>query len=677
MKSMLFLAVSVLALTTSQVLAKSRPQLGSFGVETVYMDKNVKPGDDFFRYANGDWLKTTNIPDDQAQWGSFQQLRELSEIRTRTLLEAAVAAKAADGTNQRKIADLYTSFMDEAAIEAAGITPLAADLAAVSAVQNRDQLIALLGQTRRIGLPSPIGFGVSLDQKNPNAYIVSVGQGGLGLPDRDYYLVKDNPKFADILKKYETYVAQLLTLAGVADAASKASRIVALETKIADAHWSRVENRDRDKTYNRMSPADLKSLAPAFPWEAYLDAGGLGNQPAVIVRQPSAIQKIAPLFDTVPVQDWKDYMTFHMLSSAAPLLPKAFVDANFEMYGKTLSGTLQLRPRWKRAVGTVNAAIGEAVGEQYVAAYFPPDAKKRMDTLVSNLKLSYERRIKGLAWMSAETKVKALDKLGKFTTKIGYPDKWRDYSALDIKAGDLLGNIRRASAFEYERTRKRLGTAVDKSEWGMTPQTVNAYYNSVFNEIVFPAAILQPPFFDLHADDAVNYGAIGGVIGHEIGHGFDDQGSKSDGDGVLRDWWTGEDKAKFQARTGALADQYSGFEPLPGLKLNGKLGLGENIGDLGGLQAAYEAYQISLGGKKAKTIKGFTGDQRFFLGWAQVWRTQFREAAMRQQVQVGPHSPGEFRANGTVRNMDVWYKAFNVKPGDKMYLPPEQRVKIW
>jgi putative endopeptidase len=677
MKIMLCLAVSVLALTTSPVLAKSRPQLGSFGVETVHIDESVKPGDDFFRYANGDWLKTVKIPDDQAQWGSFQQLRELSEIRTRTILDAAVAAKAADGSNQRKIADLYASFMDDAAIEAAGIKPLAAELGAIAALQNRDQLIALLGQTRRIGLPSPIGFGVGLDAKNPNDYIVGIGQGGLGLPDRDYYLVKDNPKFADILAKYEQYIAQLLTLAGDANAASKAKNIIALETKIAAAHWSRVENRDRDKTYNRMSPADLKLLAPAFPWEAYLGAGGLGNQQAVVVRQPSAIQKIAPLFDTVSVQDWKDYLTFHTLSTAAPMLPKSFVDANFDMYGKTLSGTPQLRPRWKRGVGMVNGAMGEAVGEQYVAAYFPPEAKKRMDMLVANLKIAYERRIKGLAWMSADTKVKALDKLGKFTTKIGYPEKWRDYTALEIKAGDLIGNMRRAAEFEYERSRKRLGSPVDKSEWGMTPQTVNAYYNSTFNEIVFPAAILQPPFFDLHADDAVNYGGIGGVIGHEIGHGFDDQGSKSDGDGVLRDWWTGEDKAKFQERTGALADQYSGFEPLPGLKLNGKLGLGENIGDLGGLQASYEAYQISLGSKKAKKINGFTSDQRFFLGWAQVWRTQFREAAMRQQVQVGPHSPGEFRANGTVRNMDVWYKAFNVKPGDKMYLPPEQRVRIW
>jgi putative endopeptidase len=677
MKIMLCLAVSLLALTTSPVVAKSRPQLGNFGVETVHIDENVKPGDDFFRYANGDWLKTVKIPDDQSQWGSFQQLRELSEIRTRTILDAAVAAKAADGTNQRKIADLYASFMDEAAIEAAGITPLAAELGAIAALQNRDQLIALLGQTRRIGLPSPIGFGVGLDAKNPNEYIVGIGQGGLGLPDRDYYLVKDNPKFADILAKYEQYIAQLLTLAGETNAVSKAKNIISLETKIAGAHWSRVENRDRDKTYNRMSPADLKLLAPAFPWEAYLGAGGLGNQQAVVVRQPSAIQKIASLFDTVSVQDWKDYLTFHSLSVAATMLPKAFVDANFDMYGKTLSGTPQLRPRWKRGVGIVNGAMGEAVGEQYVAAYFPPDAKKRMDTLVANLKIAYERRIKGLAWMSADTKVKALDKLGKFTTKIGYPDKWRDYAGLEIKAGDLMGNMRRAAEFEYERSRTRLGSPVDKSEWGMTPQTVNAYYNSTFNEIVFPAAILQPPFFDLHADDAVNYGGIGGVIGHEIGHGFDDQGSKSDGDGVLRDWWTGEDKAKFQARTGALADQYSGFEPLPGLKLNGKLGLGENIGDLGGLQASYEAYQISLGGKKPKKISGFTGDQRFFLGWAQVWRTQFREAAMRQQVQVGPHSPGEFRANGTVRNMDVWYKAFNVKPGDKMFLPAEQRVRIW
>lgn len=655
----------------------SGPQLGAFGIETEWMDTGVRAGDDFHRHASGKWLATDRIPADRSIFGSFEKLRQQSDERTRAILEDAARSKAAQGAVERKVGDFYASFLDEARVESLGRKPIEPDLERLESIKSRDDVHAYLEHKANRGGPTPIRFWVAVDEKNANQYVVSVSQGGLGLPDRDFYF-NDEPRSADIRKKYVAHIANLLSLAGIGGADAKAGAVFELEKSIASAHWTRAESRDRDKAFNPTTIAELESQAPGYPWKRFLAATGLDVRPTLVVRQPSAIAATARILADTPLETLRAYFAFHLIADAAPYLSKAFAEERFAFAERTLRGTPEMPPRWRQAVTAVNQAMGEGVGELWVTRHFPPDAKARMEKLVANVKVAFAKRIDALDWMGPETKREAHAKLAGFSTKIGYPEKWRDYSALEVRRDDLAGNMQRASEFAAKRQRERLGKPTDRGEWGMAPQVVNAYYNPTFNEIAFPAAILQPPFFDPAADDAVNYGAIGGVIGHEIGHGFDDQGRKYDAKGQLRDWWTAEDGKRFRDRSDRLVAQYNSYCPLPPTGcINGRVALGENIGDLGGLQMAYEAYRLSLSGKEAPVLGGLTGDQRFFLAWAQVWRAQQRDAALRSQLIVGPHSPAMFRVNGVVRNVDAWYVAFGVKPSDKLYLPPEERVRIW
>jgi putative endopeptidase len=652
------------------------PHYGSWGFDPGSIDRGVRPGDDFFTYANGEALKTLEIPADRTRYGAFDVLGELSERRVHAILEDAAAAKAEPGTNLAKIGALYTAFMDEKRIEALGDAPLRKDLAAVRAAATREDLARLMGDTRHGFYASIFAGGIGQDAKAPERYALLLGSGGLGLPDRDYYLA-DSPRFKEIRPKYVAYVAQLLTLAAWPEPQANAEAVMALETRLAEASWTRVQRRDRDKTYNAMTPAELAAYAPGFDWNAYfaeLDVPGLER---VVVSDNPAFPTNVKIFAETPLETLKAWEAFHTIDSAAPYLGKSYVDARFAFRNKVLAGQPEQQARWKRGVATVDGALGEAVGEIYVERYFPPSAKAQMLELVGNIKLALRHRIEGLAWMSTETRQKALAKLDQFTVKIAYPDKWRDYSRLEISADDLYGDVARARQFDWDYDVARFHKPVDRTEWGMTPQTVNAYYNSSMNEIVFPAAILQPPFFDPGADPAVNYGGIGGVIGHEISHGFDDQGRKSDGTGRLTDWWTAEDAARFKARTDRLGKQYDADFPIPGEHIQGGLTMGENIGDMGGINLGLEAYHASLHGKPAPVIDGFTGDQRVFLGWAQVWRQKIRPDALVQQLHTDPHAPATARVNEVVRNVDAWYAAFDVKPGDKLYLAPEDRVHIW
>jgi len=654
-----------------------KPEIGSFGFDKTGMDTSVEPGDDWITYTAGNFLRNLEIPADRASYGMFTKLDDLSRERTREIIEAAAASQGAPGSEAQKVGDYFASFMDEAAIEAKGAAPLQADLAPFVNAKDRRELARALGDSLDGFGPGLFPYYINQDAKAPESYVPVFFQDGLGMPDRDYYLV-DNPKFAETRKKYVEHIAKMLTLAGVpADrAAAKAKNVYEFERQLARVHWTRVESRDEDKTYNKWTRADFARKAPGFDWAAYLDAAGLGDQAAFIVSQPSAFAGMARVFAGTPLTTLKDWAILHTAKDAAPLLPKAFVDENFAFNGTVLSGTPQIQERWKRGVNAVNGAMGEAVGQLYVSKYFPPEAKRKADELVRNVVAAMDTRLANLEWMAPETKVKARQKLAGFTAKIGYPDKWRDYGALEVVRGDAYGNAERANAFEYKRNLDKLGKPVDRSEWFMTPMTVNAYANPPMNEIVFPAAILQPPFFDPNADPAVNYGGIGAVIGHEISHHFDDQGSRYDPQGRLSDWWTPQDVERFKALTGKLVEQYNAYEPIPGANINGALSLGENIADLAGTRVAYDAYKLSLGGQPAPVIDGTTGDQRFFLGWAQVWRTKYRDAALRQQLVTGPHSPGHFRMN-VVRNHEGWYDAFGVKPDDKLYLSPEARVKIW
>jgi putative endopeptidase len=650
-------------------------KLGSFGVDLSSLDTSVKPGDDFFRFANGSWIKNTTIPADRTRWGSFDILRDQAEKDVRALIETVAAGGGAPGSKPQKIADFYNSYIGVDAINAAGLAPAQADLALIAAARTHEDVIRLIGMP---GMPvnSPIALYVTLDEKNPDRYVVGMSHAGLSLPDREYYL-KDDPDLAGIRREFTAHVERMLTLANQPNAARKARAIAALETEIARRHWPIEERRERDKTYNLLTRAQIRALDARFPWDAAFESCGMGDVQEVVVSELSAIGPLAQLFRATPVATWRDYLTYHYLSNTADVLPHTFDDENFAFYGHTLNGQPQQRERWKRGVDAVNGALGEAIGELYVAQHFPPESKAQMLALVENLRRSYGARIDALSWMSAETKAAAHQKLATFRPKIGYPNKWRDYDGLDVHANDAFGNAKRLSVYDWNYDLARLSRPADKDEWFITPQTVNAYYNPVFNEVVFPAAILQPPFFDPNADAAVNYGAIGGVIGHEMGHGFDDQGAKSDAQGVLRDWWTPADLTAFHQRTQALVNQYNGFVALPDLHVNGQLTLGENIGDNGGLQAAYYAYKISLGGAEAPVIDGYTGDQRFFLGWAQVWQAVIRDQRLRTLVMSDPHSPSSFRCNGVVRNMSAWYAAFNVQPTDALYLPPDQRVEIW
>jgi putative endopeptidase len=649
-------------------------KIGAFGIDLAGRDPSVKPGDDFYAYANGHWQEVTQIPADRTSWGSFAMLREQSTQQLREILDG-LPGGAPTGSNQQKLYDYYHSYLDSATIDQLGLAPAKPALDAIAAAKTHEELARLL-ERPDLRLTSPLDLGISADSKDPDHYMVSITQSGLGLPDRDYYL-KDDANYKELRDKYVAHIERMLKLAGDTDAAGAAKGILDLETQIASAHWPVAKRRQRDLTYNPYTRETLPAFAPGMPWQELFAGADLASQPRFIVRESDAVQGLSALFAKIPVERWRPYLRYHFLVNNADVMPQAFDDEAFDFYGRTLHGQQQQRARWKRAAAAVDTDLGEAAGELYVARYFPPASKQQVIELVANLRAAYQHRIENLPWMTAATRKLALEKLAAFRPKIGYPDKWRDYSALEVKPRDAFGNAARAAAFAWERDVKRLGGPTDRDEWGMTPQTVNAYYNPTFNEVVFPAAILQPPFFDPNADPAVNYGGIGGVIGHEMGHGFDDQGAKSDARGVLRNWWQPEDEAAFHKRVDHLAEQFDGFNVFPGLNVNGKLTLGENIGDLGGAAVSNEAYHRLLHGKTPPVIDGLSGDQRFFLSWAQVWRTKQRDEDLRSQVTSNPHSPAKFRVNGSVRNVDAWYSAFNVKPGEKLYLPPDERVHIW
>jgi putative endopeptidase len=673
----LFAAVPALsAEAAASSAASGRPEIGSFGYDTTGMDKSVTPGNDWGRFANGAYLDKLEIPADRSNYGMFTKLRDLSQERTREIVEAAAAKSGPKGSEAQKVGDYYASYMDEPGIEAKGLAPIKPLLADIAAINDRATLARRMGELGRDGVDMPIGAQVFGDLKNPDIISAYVGQGGLGLPDRDYYLDEKNPKFAEVRTKYVAHIEKMLTLAGIPDAAAKAKGIYDLEKKIATAHWTQVEQRQIEKLYNPVGRTSIDATYPGVDWTALLTAAGLEKQKDIIVAHPSAVTGIARLIANEPLPVWKDYLAFRALESAAPYLPKAFVDENFAFNGNVLNGQPQIQPRWKRATDSTSEVLGEAVGALYVEKYFPPEAKAKADELVKNIIKAMDVRLANLTWMDPATKKAAQEKLAAFTPKIGYPDKWRDYSNFDVVRGEAWGNALRARRFEYQRNLDKIGKPVDRTEWGMTPMTVNAYANPLWNEIVFPAAILQPPFFDAQADPAVNYGGIGAVIGHEISHHFDDQGRKFDKNGKLADWWTPQDIARFKTLTDQVVAQYGAYEPLPGTKVNGELTLGENIADLAGLTVAYDAYHASLGGKPAPVIDGFTGDQRFFLGFAQIWRQKYREAALLRGLTTDPHTPGHYRPN-VVRNLDGWYDSFGAKPGEALYLSPKERVKVW
>ncbi len=649
--------------------------IAPWGFDLSGMDRAVRPGDDFFRYGGGRWLQSTKIPADRSTWGPFYELRAKAEGDVRAILDALVSRAQAPRSEARKIADCYNAYLDVAAIERGGLAPARPDLDAISAATSHEE-IARLCVRRDLGARGPMSIDIWADDQDPDRYIINISQGGLGLPSRDYYL-RPEPNFADARGKYQTYIANLLALAGAPDPAASAHAIVTLETGIAELHWPAERVGDRHLTFNPKSRAQLKAMAPEFPWDDAFDALELGQHDRFGAKQPDAIAALAQLFRTTPVAQWRDYLTFHYLNAATDVLPQAFDDLAFDFNGRTLTGRPSKSERWKRATSAVNAALGEAVGRLYVARHFPPTAKAQMRALVEGLRTAFRARIEAADWMSPATRIAALRKLERLRVKIGYPDRWRDYSTLDIRASDALGNRARARLWDWRRRVARLDRPTDREEWGMTPQTVNAYYNAFFNEIVFPAAILQAPYFDPEADTAVNFGGIGGVIGHEMSHGFDDQGSKSDENGVLRSWWTTADLERFKARTTALERQYDRYEPLPGLHLNGKTTLGENIADNSGAAIAFDAYRSSLAGAPAPVRDGFSGAQRFFLSWAQTYREKVREAQVRQNVVSDPHSPCEFRVNGVARNMDAWYEVFDVQPGDRLYLARGERIRVW
>jgi putative endopeptidase len=650
-----------------------KASIGDFGLDLAAGKPQVKPGDDFFAYASGNWYEHFEIPPDRSSFGVFNQLDELSKNRVRDIIESAAASQPPAGSAAQKIGDYYAAFMDEAAIEANGLVPVQDDLKRISAANSKQDIATLFGMA---GFASLFDLDLPPDLKNPDQYSVVVSQSRLGLPDRDYYL-KDDPKLAEIRTKYTAYIEQMLTLGGVPEAHAKARDIMAFETEAAKLQWPIEKRRDVDATYNPRTKPQLLAYAPGFAWQSFLDASEIGSRQDLIVSELTAVKDLAGLFNRTPLPTLKSYVTFHYLSDHASYLPQRFDAARFDFYGRTLRGQPQQRERWKRAVDEVNDSLGEQVGQLYVAKYFPADSKAKMQELVGNLRASLSERIDELDWMTADTKSRAHEKLATFTPKIGYPDRWKDYSGLEVRRGDPVGNARRAALWHWRYQVARLDKPVDRDEWQMTPQEINAYYNPLNNEIVFPAAILQPPFFDPNADPAVNYGAIGAVIGHEIGHGFDDQGRKFGPDGSLKDWWTQKDADVFKGRVTRLVDQFSAFEALPGLKVNGANTIGENIGDLGGLNMAYHAYQLSLKGQPAPVIGGLSGDQRFFLSWAQVWRAKYRDGALRELVMSDVHSPSYFRVNGPLPNIDAWYKAFNVQPGDKLYIKPDDRVSIW
>ena len=643
-------------------------EIGTFGFDTSGMDTTVLPGNGFYDFANGTWARNTPIPPDRSNYGMFTMLDDLSKERTRKIIEAQA------GSSASKIGTAYATFMDEAAIEAKGLAPFEPWLNQIRGLSSRDRYEELLTTAERMGISGPYGMYVGVDDKQNTQYAVTLYQSGLGMPDRDYYLSNDS-KIAETRAKYLQHLTNMLTLAGEQNASARAKAILDYETKIARVHWTQVDSRDATKTYNKMTVAELERRAPGFDFSEYLAGSGV-EENSLIVAQPSAVVGIAKLVRQAPLSVLRDQLLIRSLNEYSAVLPSAFDKESFAFYGTALSGTPQQQDRWKRAVEFTTDALTDDVSKLYVAEYFPPATKAAADDLVRNVVAAMGRRIDALTWMAPETKARARAKLANFTTKIGYPDQWRDYSALQVVPGDALGNAVRSAEFEHNYVVDRLGGPVRRWEWGMTPMTVNAYANFGMSEIVFPAAILQPPFFDPNADPAINYGGIGAVIGHEISHHFDDQGSKYNEQGLLADWWTERDLKAFTDATKKLVDQYDQYEPLPGMKIKGDFTLGENIGDLAGLTVAYDAWKHSLGGQQAPVIEGYTGDQRFYLGWAQIWRRNYREENLRQRLITDPHSPSQQRV-AIVRNLDPWYPAFNVQPGQTLYLAPEQRVRVW
>ena len=650
--------------------------LGAWGVDLSTRDPSVKPGDDFFRYANGGWLARFEIPADKSRYGAFDQLRDVSDERVRQIIDELLSSEPAPGSLEQKIADYYASYMDVERLNALSVEPLREQLAVIDAIDSRAQLVEAFGRARRDGTGAPFAFDIGPDRVDPDRHQLSLSVVGINLPDRDYYL---EDRFGEIRDEYVRHVSRMLGFAGFTETDAMARAVLAVETRIAEIMWPRDQRRNRDLTYNPMTYDEFEAAYPGFDWKAYFAAGGIAQLTDLNVAYPSAMAPTIALVDEVSIEDWKSYLAYALISTHADLLSEEIDNEAFRFYSTVLNGVPEQRQRWERAVARVGAlnGLGEALGQLYVARYFPESSKRQMEELVENLRRALAESIAENAWMDDATKREAMRKLESFRPKIAYPDVWKDLSSIEIAADDLFGNARNVRDFFYDDMISRLGRPTDREEWRMTPQTVNAYYNSSFNEIVFPAAILQPPFFDPNADLAVNYGAIGGVIGHEMGHGFDDQGSKSDYAGVQRNWWTDSVRAAFEEMTGALADQYQGYEPLPGHFIDGHFTLGENIGDVGGLSMAYRAYRLALGGEEAPVIDGLTGDQRFFLAWAQVWQGKIRDEALISRLKSDPHSPAEFRVNGVVRNHDAWYEAFDVQPADALYLPPEARVRIW
>ena len=684
-KPYFYVALTLFALPVVFLLAKQPPAPDTHGIAVNNMDKSVSPGDDFFDYANGGFLKRTEIPPDRPAVGVFSQLSDISNKRTADLIQEMAKSKAAPGSNAQQIADLYNSYLDEAAIEARGLAPLKPHLDAINGIKDKKDLSHALGETLRadvdalnntnfhtsnlFGLWTAPGFA---DSDHYTAYLM---QGGLELPDREYYLA-DTPHMKEVRDAYQKHIAEMFKLAGIADGEARAARIVELEHSIAQNHWSLADNNDIHKANNTWKKADFAAKAPGLDWAEYLNAAGLDKQEQFTVWQPSAITAEAALVGSVPLDTWKDWLTYHLIEDHAGVLPKALADESFNFFGKTLSGTSQQRPRWQRGVFVVNQFLGDAVGKVYADRYFSPQAKAQAQAMVQNLIVAFRKRIDALTWMAASTKSEAKEKLNTLYVGIGYPEHWHDYSGFEVKRDDLFGNIWRGRLFEYHRQLKRLGGAVDRKEWSMSPQTVNAVNLPLQNALNFPAAILQPPFYDPKAPAAVNYGAIGAVIGHEISHTFDSEGAAFDSKGRVRNWWTDADLAHFNASTGQLAAQYDSYKPFPDVSLNGKQTLAENIADLAGIAAAYDGYRASLGGKPGPVQDGFTSDQQFFIAFGQDWGSKTRDASLRRQVLTDSHSPGRYRAL-TVRNIDPWYTAFNVKPGEKLYLEPKDRVRIW
>ena len=674
------IVIGAIALLAGCAVEDTKPQRTgpALGFDPEDFDASVRPQDDFYAYINGRWLSATEIPAEWSSYGVMQILYEETEQQLRELIEEAVnRERKSDGSEIQKIGDLYASFMNEPLAETLGIEPLEAEFDRISKIRSHADVIRYMGHALAIGIQVPINFYIDANAADPSQNLAYIWQDGLGLPDRDYYL-SDSENLAEVRQKYATHIENMFALAGWPDGTSAARQISGLEERIAQEHWSRVQNRDRERIYtNKFDIESANALSPKFDWASFLEIGGFGTPNEFVIAQTDYFSKLGAIIHDTPVAEWQTYFRFKALKSFAPYLNDRIVQEDFDFQRRVLRGQQEIRPRWKRGVRIVNGGLGEALGRTYVKRHFPPDSKQRLDTLIENLRLAFRQSIDELDWMSVETRKAALTKLEKFTSKIGFPEKWRDYTALDIKADDLVGNVQRFRNYEHDRQVGKLEKPVDRTEWGMTPQTINAYYRATMNEIVFPAAILRPPFFDPEADDATNYGSIGAIIGHEFSHGFDDQGRKFDGDGRLMDWWTESDAVEYETRSAGLVAQYDEYEPLPGQNINGELTLGENIADLAGLIMAYRAWRILQSGSDTPAVEGFSGDQRFFIGYAQSWRAKQRPEYLTEMLLSDPHSPSRYRVIGALRNMQEFYAAFDVAEGDAMYLPDNERVKIW